>query len=1013
MKSLKNLSASPVREFRPWAIWIWNHQIRREELEFQLNAIIEKGFGGVAIRPGREMSPAYMSAEFLEFFGRALAIAKEKGISVRLADDFSAPWNEVLKDGAEKNRAFRACRLVVDHTELVTGKGIFERAVANPENYMVLVSRLKKDRIDLQGVKSLNIPSIYTNGMLQWKPPLGEWSVLVLRKEYVRNFSGSYVLNPYNPEVADAYIKNYLEPLKARFSKMVTTTFEGFVTEMPTLIPGGNSIPWDDTLPVRYRAKFKKELVELLPALFFDVEPQNAKHRAHIYNFLLQSMYECLADPLEKWGRKMHFSQWLLCAERDMTSISHMLSDFFAIPEGNYLWVGVQNHEGTERNRSILRAVADTNANQYRRGTLNVLGRNRLCNAATIQQLKNEIDQLAFSGPSITIIDGLYANLDHRTHLKTPFNPFWYSSDWEYMGELCAYAGRMQQVAADLTSSRDIAVLLPTESALAEYLPSSSIVVDQAQERLRATIDELGKLNLSYDLVNEETVLSCSVRSNGEFGTADRIRKGNYRALVIPYARLISKGILVFVEKLAVKKAMVIFVGEAPQGCLDDGMSPAFVARIAKLTGARNATVREIPAADLKCLAQVAPPAAHTVAQGIECTNIAAVHLSGSTCETYWLRNISDTEEYFASIDLPGHKFFFSIDCGSGSIHELTEVEANEGISRLTLSFLPRQTHLVVGTSIKIPTTPIVKEKRQLVNLHGGIPRNYRVVLRNQWKFVPLTLNVLPLSSWSTRIGLSRELGNYSHYWETFFEVKDIPPVCHLVFDTFSGLFDGQTGIDKSCEITVNGNPVVNFRRGQLSAKVPEPVVVLPPAISDEPQPLPPVSSAPFLRNRLMCDMHEFLAKGYNRVAVRSVGVAGDPPVIVYPPLIAGNFPVEKGARGWAITSGMPSVSNDSWAKYGFPYLSGAGVYSQVFEVPSEYERLVLSFSQVSGPIEVSINGVKLAAMSWQPLELDVTKACTSKRNELSVRLVNTVDNVLRMNGRSSGIVGDVYLDVY
>jgi hypothetical protein len=44
---------------------------------------------------------------------------------------------------------------------------------------------------------------------------------------------------------------------------------------------------------------------------------------------------------------------------------------------------------------------------------------------------------------------------------------------------------------------------------------------------------------------------------------------------------------------------------------------------------------------------------------------------------------------------------------------------------------------------------------------------------------------------------------------------------------------------------------------------------------------------------------------------------------------------------------------------------------------------------------------------------MDVTEACSSKRNELAVTVVNTIDNVIRMNGRPSGLIGEAYLDVY
>jgi hypothetical protein len=109
----------------------------------------------------------------------------------------------------------------------------------------------------------------------------------------------------------------------------------------------------------------------------------------------------------------------------------------------------------------------------------------------------------------------------------------------------------------------------------------------------------------------------------------------------------------------------------------------------------------------------------------------------------------------------------------------------------------------------------------------------------------------------------------------------------------------------------------------------------------------------------------------------------------------------------------MPVISHDSWTKYGFPYMSGCGTYKQVFEIPSDYNRLVLKFSQVSGSTSVSLNNLKLATFNWHPMEIDITDICESKRNELAVSVVNTVDNMIRMNNRPSGLIGEVYLDVY
>jgi hypothetical protein len=163
----------------------------------------------------------------------------------------------------------------------------------------------------------------------------------------------------------------------------------------------------------------------------------------------------------------------------------------------------------------------------------------------------------------------------------------------------------------------------------------------------------------------------------------------------------------------------------------------------------------------------------------------------------------------------------------------------------------------------------------------------------------------------------------------------------------------------------------------------------------------------------LCFNIKDSLRKGLNRISIRTLGLVFDPMTITYPPLIAGTFNIVKGSNGWVIDTQAPMMGHDSWTKYGYPYMSGCGTYKQVFEIPSDYNRLVLKFSQVSGPVSVALNTTKLGTFTWHPIEMDITDVCESKRNELSVSVMNTIDNIIRMNGRPSGLIGEAHLDVY
>jgi hypothetical protein len=375
------------------------------------------------------------------------------------------------------------------------------------------------------------------------------------------------------------------------------------------------------------------------------------------------------------------------------------------------------------------------------------------------------------------------------------------------------------------------------------------------------------------------------------------------------------------------------------------------------------------------------------------------------------LHNSSETRDYFASVEISGHGGFYVVDCTKGEVFEIQEVQKKDDSSRINLTFLPKQTYFIVSSSQKAQITPSAKGKKPLINTIGALQRSYCIVLKDQWQFTPYSLNMLPLANWTTRIGLSREFGGYSLFYEAYFEVKDIPDNCVMALGGLAGAANRNRAADKPMEVAVNGTRASEiFLTPEVSDSTPSSPVE---AQASNPLQSTPVMHDLFGANTYVYDIKDHLRKGVNRISLRTMGLVFDPPTIAYPPVIAGTFCIIKGASGWILSVASPVAGHDSWTKYGYPYLSGAGIYKQVFELPGEYNRLVLRFSQVSDSIDVTVNEKPLGILNWHPMEVDITDVCETRRNELSVRVVNTIDNVLRMNGRPSGLMGEVYVDVY
>ncbi|KMQ51057.1 glycoside hydrolase [Chitinispirillum alkaliphilum] len=987
LKNLKSLFSTPKRQSQPWAIWTWNMSVNLPEMERQLNDLISKGFGGIAVRPGRDMSPAYTSEEFFDLFEQVLKIAQQNKVGIRLADDFSMPWNNVFETITNQSKKLRSQCLVKEKEIISKGEEEHVIELDCESEYIALVMGISNSVVALEEARQISVPKGQSEFV--WKSAGEDQCLLLLRKSYAHNLTGGFIPNPLNTKTAQLYISNVLDVFHDRFSKYMPGTFEGFINEMPACKPGSSSIPWDDDLVVKYRAKYKKDLIKLLPAIFFQTNTPCNRIRTQVYAFIFGSMYEKFALPLENWAKKYRLSQWVFVPETGIPRTDEMLSDMYIPTETGLGAVGFQNINGAEENYALLRTMADTNTNEFRRETLTVIGRNSSGHGATVQSLKKEIDQSLLNGPSTIIMDGFFFNYDQRNYMKTPHNVGWYSTEWEYLRYVCDYSAHTQEILAEMQSCRQIAVLSPCTSILSQFSPEDSQTAHEGLAQFRAAVDQLMSLNADVDIITEELLLSCTVRQNGEFGTNDRIRKGNYSMLVLPYAPLISRSVLVFLEKLIAKQGSILFIGQKTEGTYLDGFCSSIQARIEKLLSSKKGFARVVEVNEImEAVPEIKTDISVVSSSGKPCPDIHTSAYLNEGAKLYVISNRNADQEQMCTVEVAKEKNFTLIDCAARELRELSPEESDNSCS-FDLIIAPNQTLFIASSSSNmIPQG--YKQNDSYIDPFALPQRSYRMVMKDAWMFRAKSMNALPLANWTTRMGLSRETGGVIHYHESIFEVRSLPENCFLV--------------------TAGPNPDTNTAEVSVNGAKKETV-----ALSPEDQNSPHVREIRklFGEKAAVYDIAEVVVKGFNRVSFRMSSVMSEPQSILYPPLVMGHFAIAKGSQGWALDKESDAAGQDSWAKHGYPYLTGMGEYSQSFEIPNEYKKLILRFSKVSGTVYAKVNGRDFGAFHWQPMEVDITSACEPKRNELEIRVVNSLDNVLRMNGRPSGLMGEVFIDVY
>ena len=1009
LKILKNTLGKPENDSLPWAIWIWNLNISKQEIKNQFQSFVSMGFGGIAIRPGKNMFPTYLSEEFFEHFEPLLLLAKANNIQIRIADDFSFSWNSHFNAIISQTKNLRAQQLILEKVFKISENEDLSLHIDNPFDTIILAVKLNGNQILLTDAKILTTKP--DSGTVVWKAQQGEWKIIVFRKRYISALSEGYLPNVFNPNAAQAYIHSVLDPFKTHFPQHCPTPFCGFISELPAYRPGDNAIPWDDELIALFKTKFKKDLIKLLPALFFENCSQSQKFRQQFYSFLNESAHEQFTAPLEAWAKKNHLSNWVLHADKNITRGNNELIGELVSAQAESGAIGLQNIDGIHENLPILRLFSDSNTLERNQQIITVLGRNRSGLGGSPQSLKSEFDLSVLSCQSKILIDGFFFNVDPKNNVKSALNPALYTPEWVYMKQLCEYISRVNNLCKDIKWSRQVAVLSPLTELLSEYFPNNSEYSKKGFALFQKALTTLDRLNITYDCVSDSYLSSCDVRDEGGFSSNALTRSGLYRAIVIPFAPLISKSMLSFIEKAIQKEIKIFFIDEMPKGTIEDGITPAITGRILKMFDHKKNRITLIKSDLMESLfANNLQSTFSAMSNSRRDSDINVSWGNGDAYDLYILHNTSDSKDLQAKVCFPEHKHLSIADCETGEIFEIDHSKKDSQKSSLDIGFLPKGTFFLLGSDNKISTRTYLKHPKSGINPFSMQNKNYRIVLKDQWTFETPSLNSLPLGNWNVRIGFSRISGGFSHFYESNFQVKSLPLNCFLILNDPALVQLNHPSTDNEIELSVNGTRVEYTASKDLLLVKTE----------SKTSTLETIGALPdtdfknlFNDHSLTYIINKLLVKGNNRISIRTIGKAVLSQSMHLPPLLLGNFIISKDKNGLILDKPSGTVGYGSWTKYGYPYLSGKGIYRQFFDIPGEYKKIILRFSQVSGSIEIRLNEKNLGIFNWHPMEVDITSLVVPKSNDLVIGVLNTVDNVIRMNGRASGLIGEVFLDVY
>lgn len=121
---------------------------------------------------------------------------------------------------------------------------------------------------------------------------------------------------------------------------------------------------------------------------------------------------------------------------------------------------------------------------------------------------------------------------------------------------------------------------------------------------------------------------------------------------------------------------------------------------------------------------------------------------------------------------------------------------------------------------------------------------------------------------------------------------------------------------------------------------------------------------------------------------------------------LTGTFTVGEEDGAEVILPPTDTLTYGDWCKQGYPYLAAMVDYTQEVTLPAEMmgKELLFSADVGDGLYQVFINGELVGTRMWQPYTLDITEAVQSPTFTLTVRVVNTIANLLEAQSKPSGL---------
>ncbi len=1055
----ENFKNPPV-ELGILPFWFWNGEMDEKEMEWQMREYKSKGIPGFFIHGRFGEKIGYLSDTWFERTKFAVKKAKEIGIDVWVYDEMNWPSGTAERQVPKqfphlKQKYLELVPLMVEGPLFTFLEATDDRYV-NTGNSKPIAAFACTDEEYQTGIKNLIdlTPNLSFNAVIPWEAPEGNWRLLYFLEKEI-----DYYIDALNPESTKRFLEMTHDKYKNAVGKDFGKIVPGFFTDEPAMhyyhVGLDNLvIPWSSQMFKIFRKRRGYDLKPYLPALYASMGKITAKIRFDFWRTLTEQYSDSYYKQIREWCEQngvlftghLLGEEWLRMHSRCEGNIFKHLKHLH-ITGVDHLYPKIGTDESPDQHVALK--LASSAAHHFGSTRL-------LCESmggtywdCTLERMKWIANWEYALGVTIFNNHGYHYSIEGERKRDWPPSQFYHHTWWKYYNYFTDYMARLSHILSGGKHVAKVLMLYPINSIWTNYTPQSRNEIGNVTESdFNYLTHTLLKLHFDHDYVDED-ILSEAVVEKGKI----KIRDEEYSVLILPPITHLQKNAFDVIKKFINSGGKVIADTLLPVEFLDYEKKDS-IKKIEKLFGTNpekllhnfsngakfgithknsrgNVYVikgkglhRENKKNEFKKILEKCITPDVTISN----EDVFYLHRVKDNFDIYFFANIMQEDKGKVEITFEkiGKPELWNVN--TGKIEPIKVYNVKNNRLSIELNFPPTESHIVIigdkideafitETNLRVENfdskTLIgfsdydenifakVKTKNGLKTFKEKNKKSLRpIMLSKPFSFKIEDDNVLCLSNWKMKLADKENDGQFyktdyddktwlsvtNGAWEmqlpqerdeevypvtlwyrTSFEIETIPSKLNLLVDGFSG---------SEYHLYINENEIKDKgKRSKLDAEIKD------------------------------INIRDYIKKGKNVVVIKLIANRRTDGILDLLK-ITGDFALEKNGNEYKIVEKKTLINIGDWTKQGYPFYSGTGVYETEIEIKKNYldGKLFLNVDCGEDVLEVIINDDDGVVVPWNPYKVDISNLVKAGKNNIKLKVTNTLINILEAVQKKSGI---------